>query len=58
MLSTIVITALLIALDQLTKYLATLYLAPVGTLPFLPGIMELHYILNDGAAFSILAGSR
>lgn len=51
-----VIAAVLIGLDQLTKYLATVYLAPVGTMPFLPGVMELHYVLNDGAAFSFLSG--
>ena len=55
---TIFITVLLVALDQFTKYLATAYLAPVGTLPFLPGVMELRYVLNDGAAFSILSGGR
>ena len=48
--------AVLIALDQITKYLATLYLAPVGVLPFIPGVMELRYVLNDGAAFSLLSG--
>lgn len=48
----------LIALDQITKYLATVYLAPVGTMPFLPGVMQLMYVLNDGAAFSLLAGNR
>ena len=52
---TLVIAAVLIALDQLTKYLATTFLAPVGSVPFLPGIMELRYVLNDGMAFSMLA---
>jgi signal peptidase II len=47
----------LIALDQFSKYLATMYLAPIGTMPFLPGL-ELHYILNDGMAFSLFAGNR
>ena len=46
------------ALDQLTKYLATVYLAPAGTLPFLPGVMELRFHLNDGAAFSSFSGAR
>ena len=55
---TLVIAAVLIALDQLTKYLATTFLAPVGSVPFLPGIMELRYVLNDGMAFSMLAGKR
>ncbi len=46
----------LVALDQFTKYLATTYLMPVGTMPFIPGVMELRYVLNDGAAFSFFAG--
>lgn len=56
MLLNILVIAALIALDQITKYLATLYLAPVGVMPFIPGVMELQYYLNDGAAFSILSG--
>lgn len=50
--------AALVALDQVTKYLAVVYLAPVGTLPFLPGVMELRYVVNDGMAFSMLSGNR
>ena len=56
MLFTIVVISVLVAADQLTKYLATLALAPNGSAPFLPGIMELRYVLNDGAAFSMLGG--
>ena len=55
---TIAAAALLVALDQLTKYLATEHLRPVGSLPFLPGVMELRYVLNDGIAFSMFAGMR
>lgn len=52
-----VIAVILIGLDQLTKYLATAYLAPVGVRPLLPGVMELRYVRNDGAAFSLLANA-
>lgn len=52
-----VIAVILIGLDQWTKYLATVHLAPVGVHPFLPGIMELRYVRNDGAAFSLLANA-
>lgn len=58
MLFTIVVISVLVAIDQLTKYWATLALAPNGSAPFLPGIMELRYVLNDGAAFSILGGKE
>ena len=28
-----------VVLDQLTKYLAQIYLQPVGTMEFIPGVM-------------------
>ncbi len=55
MIISFVLVALLIGLDQLTKYLATAFLAPVGVCPFIPGVMELRYVRNEGAAFSLLA---
>ena len=58
MLFTVVVISVLVAADQLTKYWATLALAPNGSAPFLPGIMELRYVLNDGAAFSMLGGKE
>ena len=56
MLISVIIIIALTGLDQLTKHLATVYLAPVGAMPFIPGVMELRYVLNDGAAFSLLSG--
>lgn len=58
MLASILAVAAILAADQFTKFLATTYLAPVGAMPFLPGLMELRYVLNDGMAFSMLAGAR
>ena len=58
MLFSVLVVAAIVALDQLTKYLATTHLAPVGSMPFIPGIMELRYLLNDGMAFSLLSGGR
>lgn len=55
MIISFVLAAILIGLDQLTKALATAYLAPVGVRPFIPGVMELRYVRNDGAAFSLFA---
>ena len=54
----IILSAVLIGTDQLLKYLATQYLAPVGTAQVVPGFVELRYVLNNGAAFSMLAGKR
>lgn len=48
----------LIGLDQLTKYLVVAYVAPVGAVPFIPHVVELRYVLNEGAAFSMLSGKQ
>lgn len=48
----------LAALDQLIKIWATTYLLPVGSMPLVPGFVELQYVLNDGMAFSLLSGQR
>ena len=50
--------AVLVVLDQLIKHWATAALLPVGSLEVLPGIVELRYCLNDGMAFSMLAGKQ
>ncbi|MDD2992710.1 MAG: signal peptidase II [Pygmaiobacter sp.] len=56
MLFTVISILAMVGLDQLTKYWATLALAPDKVAPFLPGIMEFRYILNDGAAFRMFSG--
>ncbi len=57
MLATIVIL-LLVILDQAVKYLVKT-LIPMGTsVKFIPGVLGLTHIHNDGAAFSVLAGAR
>ncbi|MBM6901427.1 hypothetical protein H6B10_17555, partial [Gemmiger formicilis] len=33
-------------------------LQPAGAITLLPGIVELRYYLNDGMAFSMLAGKQ
>ena len=50
-------TAAIVAVDQLTKYLAASNL--VGkTVTLIPGWLQLHYITNDGMALSLLSGKR
>lgn len=56
MLLTVISCALLIGADQFFKYLAVRYLAPVGAIPFIPGVLEWRYTENTGAAFNILSG--
>ena len=55
---TIAAAALLVVVDQGIKFWATVNLAPVGSMPLIPGVVELRYFLNDGAAFSILQGKQ
>lgn len=49
------IAAILIALDQLVKYLVMTHI-PLGEhVPFIPYILDLTYVTNTGAAFSIFS---
>lgn len=50
----ILATAFLVFLDQWTKYLAVEYLAGQPDRVLIPGIMNLHYLENRGAAFGML----
>lgn len=47
---------LLVALDQLTKFLTRAYLVGQGTVTLIPGVLGLHYVENTGMAFSALSG--
>ncbi len=49
---------LLVVLDQLSKYWTLMVLQPVGSMPFIPGVLQLRFVLNDGAAFSMFAGKQ
>lgn len=55
---TAAVVALLVILDQAIKLWATAVLAPVGAMPLIPGVVELRYYLNDGAAFSSFSGQQ
>lgn len=43
-----------IVLDQLTKLVAVLHLAPIGTFPIIEGVFHFTYHENTGMAFSLL----
>lgn len=45
----------LVALDQLVKYLVLTYIPLHGSVPFLPYLMDLTFVKNTGAAFSMLS---
>ncbi len=53
----IIVFAAIVIIDQLVKLWAVHALRPVGTMGFLPGIMNLTYTENTGAAFSMLEGN-
>jgi len=45
-------------LDQVTKILVDQGMRLYATRPLIPGILDLHYIRNTGAAFGFLSGSH
>ena len=49
-----VIIVVLIAVDQVTKYIMLSWLKPIETFELIPGFLRFHYVENDGAAFSML----
>lgn len=49
---------LLVAADQLTKYFASAYLAGSSGKPVIPGVFELFYLENRGAAFGMFANRQ
>ena len=45
----------IVAADQFTKYLTVANIALYADVPFIPGLLQLTYVQNTGAAFSILS---
>lgn len=55
----LIIILVILALDQITKYLIQLYLSPVGTsLPLIGGVLQFTNVHNTGAAWGLLDGFR
>ena len=50
--------AVLVGVDQFIKRWATAVLLPKTAMTLIPGVLELRYFLNDGMAFSMLAGKQ
>lgn len=51
-------TVLLVLLDQLTKWAASVYLKGNRPFPIIKGVFELYYLENRGSAFGLLQGKR
>ena len=49
---------LIAAADQITKLLVRENIAYGGALPVIPGVVQLTYVRNSGAAFSMFRGGR
>ena len=50
-----VLVAALVGLDQLVKFLVRAFIPLGGDVPLLPHVLQLTYVQNTGAAFSILS---
>lgn len=53
-----ILMALIVFVDQLTKYLTVFYLKPVDTVPLIQDVLHLTYVENRGAAFGMLSENR
>ena len=51
----IILTVILVAIDQLVKFLVRANIPLGGHVSFIPHVLELTYVQNTGAAFSLLA---
>ena len=52
----VIFAAVIVVLDQITKYLTVTNIALYEAVPFLPGILSLTYVRNLGAAWSSFEG--
>lgn len=50
--------AALVGIDQVIKLWAVNVLEPVGSMPLIPHVVELRFVLNQGMAFSLLSGKQ
>ncbi|MBP3684331.1 MAG: signal peptidase II [Oscillospiraceae bacterium] len=50
--------AFIVAADQITKYLTVAHIPLHENIPFLPGLLDLTYVQNTGAAFSSFEGQQ
>lgn len=58
MVTTIIISIILLCIDQISKLLVVNLLTKTDSITIIKNFFYLTYINNDGAAFSILVGKR
>ena len=54
----LILVGLLVLLDQWTKHLAVSHLMNKSDIILIPNVLQLHYLENTGAAFSMLEGKQ
>lgn len=54
----LLMSVVLVVLDQVFKLLASAYLKPVDTYPLIEDVLHLTYLENRGAAFGIMEGQK
>lgn len=54
----VVMMIMIVAFDQITKYIAKSYLYPDKAKDFMKGFVEFRYAENTGVAFSLFSGGR
>ena len=54
----ILFVVFIVVIDQITKYLTVLYIPAIGVQPFIPGLLQITYVQNPGAAFSSFEGQQ
>ena len=58
LLADVIILIVLVALDQITKYLAVINLKDKPAIPIIQDVFELNYLENRGAAFGVLQNQK
>ena len=53
-----IFSAVIIVADQITKYLTVANIELYADVPFIPGLLQLTYVRNTGAAFSSFEGQQ
>ena len=54
----LIVAAVFVVLDQLSKWLVVAYLKPVGSVTLIPNFLRLTYLENRGAAFGSFSEHR
>ena len=58
MIIALVISAIVVVIDQIIKYFVVLYLPSAGTVNAVPYILDLNYVENRGVAFGMFKDMR